>query len=58
MKVLVVDPYIENGEARSEYDLDICATIPTDSVFDVAAVMVSHHQFSTMKPKDWLKLIH
>ena len=47
MQVDVHDPWVDTGEARSEYSIDLVAE-PEHGVYDVVVIAVAHEQIKAL----------
>ena len=48
VKVDVYDPWIDRGEAKHEYAIDLLAQMPAPGQYDALVVAVAHDQFKTL----------
>lgn len=53
-RVIVSDPYVEQKEAKKEYDLDVTSIHDVPKV-DAIILAVAHNAYRLMKPEDFLK---
>ena len=55
--VKVVDPWVNQEDAKREYNLNVLDEIPKDCRYGGVAAVVAHTQFTELKAKDWKNLL-
>ena len=57
MKSEVVDPWVDQQEAKIHYGLDIASAIPANSTFSAVVLAVAHQEFVAVSAEQWRQLI-
>jgi UDP-N-acetyl-D-galactosamine dehydrogenase len=57
MDPVLVDPWVDPGEAQREYGLRVAAQIPKGEPYKAVVAAVAHRQFQSMAPEQWRELL-
>ena len=57
IEVDVVDPVVNQQEAKLEYELSVQAELPVSRRYGAVVVAVAHQQFVALSHEDWRQLL-
>ena len=57
IEVVVVDPWVNQEDAKREYDLNVLEYISKEGCYDAVVAAVAHVQFSSLTATDWKDLL-